>query len=179
MSRKAAPSPVPSMAASLIRCWRLSESSTVIVSPSAMATTRPTTSAASAPQPNPTRTTPASINRCEAVYLFILLLKRLSMRFRVYSLRYHGRRRPWRDVIDGNSFEGDLLTYRRNAGNSVYLVATLIERNRPVDSALLPELFEPVLVGMAPQAMRLRGFEVTENGSDSGTALRSPVRTGA
>lgn len=79
------------------------------------------------------------------------------MRFKVYLLRYRGRRRPWREVINGEAFVGDLCTYYVHAREGRFLVAGLISDNKIQGE--LATLYEPVLEGFAPLAFRLRGFE--------------------
>jgi len=80
------------------------------------------------------------------------------MRFKVYPLRYRGRRLAWREIVNGPSYVGDLHTYEIIAGNERHKVATLRPED-PAAGALLPDLYEPALLGVAPLAMRLRGIE--------------------
>ena len=80
------------------------------------------------------------------------------MLFKVRPLRVRGRRLGWREVLNGPVYEGDLLTYELQVGAHRVKAASLAG----VDPALakrLPELYEPVLVGIAPLALVLRGFE--------------------
>ena len=81
------------------------------------------------------------------------------MRFRVYLLRHHGRRLAWREVCNGRSAVGELVTSIRLVGDTRYLVASLMPVEEPVSGPLLPDLYEPVLTGVAPLALRLRGIE--------------------
>src|SRR5436853_5051540 len=81
-----------------------------------------------------------------------------AVRFKVFLLRERGRRLPWRKVMNGPHYVGELLTYAVQTGEERYTVATL----RPLDPAApspIPELYGPVLLGFAPVAFRLRGFE--------------------
>lgn len=80
------------------------------------------------------------------------------MRFRVFPLRVKGRRLPWREVQNGPSYTGDLVTYYMEVRGERYAVATLMSPE-PAQGNLLPDLYEPVLLGFAPLAFRLRGFE--------------------
>lgn len=89
----------------------------------------------------------------------------LSMRFKVYPLRYRGRRLAWRDVINGPSYVGDLRTHEMTAGDERFLVASLFPDD-PASDDRLPPLYEPVLTGMAPLAMWLRGFERIDRGRE-------------
>jgi len=90
----------------------------------------------------------------------------VSMRFKVYPLRYRGRRLAWREVINGPSYIGDLRTHEVTAGDERFTVATLFPDD-PASQDRLPPLYEPVFAGIAPLAMRLRGFERIERGRDS------------
>jgi hypothetical protein len=80
------------------------------------------------------------------------------VRFRVSLLRKHGRRLPWRVVQNGPSYVGELITHSVEVAGDRYEVATLRAAD-PVTASPIPELYEPVLLGFAPLAFRLRGFE--------------------
>lgn len=80
------------------------------------------------------------------------------MRFIVRPLRVRGRRLAWQAVQNGPCFVGDLITYEMPWGSGRVTVATLAGRD-PMASKQLPELYEPVLVGIATLAFQLRGFE--------------------
>jgi hypothetical protein len=80
------------------------------------------------------------------------------MRFLVRPLRYRGRRLAWRDVQNSTPFDGDIVTYELHTKGGRVFAATLNGRD-PAAAKALPDLYEPVLVGMAPSAFRLRGFE--------------------
>ena len=86
------------------------------------------------------------------------------MRFRVYLLRRRGRRRAWRDVKNGHS--GSLVTQLEQHNGERYSVLNL-EPSDPMSTERPPPLYEPVLLGFAPLAFRLRGFERVE-GRDGG-----------
>ena len=66
------------------------------------------------------------------------------MRCRVYPLRRRGRRLPWREVVNGLSFEGDLSTYHLSLPDARYFVA---------------KLDEPILTSIGNGLLVLRGFE--------------------
>jgi hypothetical protein len=88
------------------------------------------------------------------------------MRFRVYLLRYRGRRLDWRDVANGPKYVGDLISELVIVGEERYELLTL----RPEDPAVsspVPPLYEPVLLGFFSLAVRLRGFESVTRGTSS------------
>ncbi len=85
------------------------------------------------------------------------------MRFRVYLLRHRGRRLPWREVRNGRSVVGDLVTSIRLAGEARFLVASLRPLQALTGGPLVPDLYEPVLIAVAPLALRLRGIERCED----------------
>ena len=80
------------------------------------------------------------------------------MLFRVRPLRDRGRRLVWRDVLNGPVYEGDLRTYELQVGVHRVRAAALAGLD-PIAARQLPDLYEPVLVGIAPLALVLRGFE--------------------
>lgn len=80
------------------------------------------------------------------------------MRFKVYPLRYRGRRLEWREVRNGPAYVGDLLSHSIEFGGVRYRVAALSGISSP-SAAQLADLYEPVLVGFSALAFRLRGFE--------------------
>ena len=88
------------------------------------------------------------------------------MRFKVYPLRYRGRRLVWREVINGPAYIGDLRTHEMTAGDERFTVATLFPDD-PASEGRLPPLYEPVFTGSAPRAMRLRGYERIESGRET------------
>jgi hypothetical protein len=96
------------------------------------------------------------------VYSIIVSL----MRFKVYPLRYRGRRLAWREVVNGPCYIGDLQTYEVQAGDERLTVATL-RANDPVATTPLPPLYQPVLLGFSPLALRLRGIERIKRGRDT------------
>ena len=80
------------------------------------------------------------------------------MLFKVSLLRSRGRRLAWRDVANGPHYVGQLTTYTTDIDGARYHIATL-RPAQPMEDALVPELYEPVLVGFSVLAFRLRGFE--------------------
>ena len=61
-------------------------------------------------------------------------------------------------MLNALAFEGDLRTYEMQTGRHWVKAATLAQRD-PAARKLLPDLYEPVLLGFAPLAFQLRGFE--------------------
>lgn len=83
------------------------------------------------------------------------------MRFKVYLLRNRGRRLSWREVRNGRSYTGALVTYLEQHNGEQYSVLAL-EPSDPMSTVRPPPLYEAALVGFAPLAIRLRGFERLE-----------------
>jgi hypothetical protein len=80
------------------------------------------------------------------------------MKFKVRLLRRVGRRLAWREVLNGAHHVGELVTHAVDVQGERYTVLTL----RPEDPARappIPDLYEPVLLGFSPLAVRFRGFE--------------------
>ena len=86
------------------------------------------------------------------------------MRFKVLPLRHCGRKLSWREVRNGPSYAGDLITFIREVKGELIVAATLTSTESPATHSLLPELYQPALVWITPLAMRLRGFERFEDG---------------
>jgi len=80
------------------------------------------------------------------------------MIFKVYLMRIGGRRRAWRDIMNGPAYGGDIRTVTQTSGDSIYTQAMLVS-TRALAEAQLPALYEPVLVAIAPMALQIRGFE--------------------
>jgi hypothetical protein len=80
------------------------------------------------------------------------------VRFKVYLLRHRGRRLPWRDVKNGKTYVGRLATHIEEHGGERCSVTTL-QPDDPMSVDQPAQLYEAVLVGFAPLAFRLRGFE--------------------
>jgi len=85
------------------------------------------------------------------------------MRFKVFVLRNRGRRLSWRDVLNGPSFIGHLVTHEMKTAEDTYRVLTL-RADDPMVPTPIPPLYEAALLGFAPLAFRLRGFERVETG---------------
>jgi hypothetical protein len=88
------------------------------------------------------------------------------MRFKVYLLRYRGRRLPWRDVVNGQKYVGDLVSEQVTIGAERYNLISLRAAD-PVAPSPIPTLYEPVLLGFSTLAFRLRGFESVNRGTSS------------
>ena len=73
-------------------------------------------------------------------------------------MRVSGRRLPWREVVNGPVFDGDLVTFELQVRGRWVRAATLSGRD-PAAPKQLPDLYEPVLLGIATAAFQLRGFE--------------------
>ena len=84
------------------------------------------------------------------------------MKLRVYALRERGRLLPWRSVRNGPSYIGTLTTYTIKSGERTYRAIRLASGN-PAENHDLWNLYEPVLIGFAPNAFRIRGFERVES----------------
>ena len=107
------------------------------------------------------------------------------MRFKVFKLRRKGHRLPWRDMINGPFHIGDLQSHVIDHRGQRYNVITLQSIEAPIEGSLLPELYEPVLLGFSTLAFRLRGFErwggrrgrsrSSRNGTLSNTIIRKSL----
>lgn len=91
------------------------------------------------------------------------------MRFKVYLLRRRGRRLSWREAQNGPTYVGRLVTHIGEHGGERYNV-TRLQPDDPMAAEGMPELYEAVLMGFAPVAFRLRGFERVE-GPDGGYSV--------
>ena len=94
-----------------------------------------------------------------------------AMHFKVRPLRIRCRRLPWREVLNGPVFEGDLRSCERPSRNGVVEALTLAQLDPAVPKPL-PNLYEPVLLGFAPLAFQIRGFEHHEG--PGGAVQRHP-----
>lgn len=63
------------------------------------------------------------------------------------------------DVRNGPAYTGELRSHTVDRGGVRYHVLSLIETAAPKDGAVIADLYEPVLLGSAPLAFRLRGYE--------------------
>ena len=91
------------------------------------------------------------------------------MRFKVSLLRKNGRRLPWREAQNGPTYVGTLVTHMEERGGERYIV-TALQPDDPMSTDRPPALYEAVLLGFAPVAFRLRGFERVE-GPDGGLSV--------
>ena len=80
------------------------------------------------------------------------------MIFKVYLMRRGGRRLSWLEIMNSQSYTGDLVTIEGQSKEGCYKYAELTAIGG-ITKHLLSPLYEPVLTGIAPQAMVLRGFE--------------------
>jgi hypothetical protein len=88
------------------------------------------------------------------------------MRFKVYLLRYRGRRLAWREVVNGPKYIGDLVSEQITVGEERFNLISL-RADDPVAPSPIPPLYEPVLLGFFTLAFRLRGFESVNRGTSS------------
>lgn len=85
----------------------------------------------------------------------------------VYPLRVRGRRLKADAVKRQTPVCGDLRTCQQQC----HLVATL-ELDMPLDARPLPPLYDPRLVLISPQSMRLMGFEKVGDGENATTYMQ-------
>jgi len=88
------------------------------------------------------------------------------MRFKIFLLRRGGRRLSWRDAQNGPTYIGRLVTHTEERGGEQYRV-TRLQPDDPMSNDRLPVLYEAVLLGFAPVAFRLRGFERVGEGENA------------
>lgn len=80
------------------------------------------------------------------------------MMFKVQLMHRGGRRLSWQDTINDPIFVGELSLGSVASGNSIYKVAELKTAGGIV-TRLLPPLYEPIVISIAPLAIQLRGYE--------------------
>jgi hypothetical protein len=88
-----------------------------------------------------------------------------AVQFRVFLLRRRGRQRPWREVQNGPSYVGEVITHSVDVKGQRYQIATVRPAD-PMRQVLIPELYEPVLLGFWTLAFRLRGFERVDDSAN-------------
>jgi hypothetical protein len=77
------------------------------------------------------------------------------MRVRVKLMRRRGVRLPGRDIANSPTFEGELsAAYVRQ-----HFFASLRDPQSNVNAAVLPDLYEAVLIGLGSDLLILRGIE--------------------
>ena len=104
----------------------------------------------------------AALSRQTELILYILPAHPVKLvQFRVYPMRKRGRR-PWRQVENGPSFVGALVSYSIKHGEQDYRVISL-QSGSPAQGKVLPDLYEPVLEVFAINAFVLRGYERVES----------------
>jgi hypothetical protein len=81
------------------------------------------------------------------------------VKFKVYPMRRKGREIALRDVKNGPSYVGDLRSHILRLGDQNFNVITLFSGNKALAEHVLPDLYEPVLVGFSTLAFQLRGYE--------------------
>ena len=84
------------------------------------------------------------------------------MKVRVYPMRVKGRRLPWREIENGPSYVGALISYTTKHGESSHHAVALQSGNPAEKGKPLPDLYDPALVLFAPNAFVLRGYERLE-----------------
>ncbi len=84
----------------------------------------------------------------------------------MYLLRRQGRRLSWREAQNGPTYVGRLVTHTEEQGGERYKVTTL-QPDDPMVANQMPALYEAVLLGFAPMAFRLRGFERVGQGDNA------------
>jgi len=77
-------------------------------------------------------------------------------------MRRRGRRLPWREIENGPSFVGALASYTMKHGEGTYNAVALQSGVLAEERNPLPDLYEPVLLGFAPNAFVIRGYERVE-----------------
>jgi hypothetical protein len=93
------------------------------------------------------------------------------MRFKIYVLRYRGRRLPWRDVLNGPHHVGEVVSHQVGMGPERYDVLTL-QPDDPAQPSPIAPLYQPVLLGFFTLAIRLRGFENVTRGTSAFGAVQ-------
>lgn len=85
------------------------------------------------------------------------------MRFRVIPMRDRGVRMPLRELANQESFVGELVIYEcvDEPSKHTLRVAALHGANQ-TSLDILPPLYDVAIVGMAPLAFSLRGYERIE-----------------
>ncbi len=74
-------------------------------------------------------------------------------------MRKKGRCLQWRDIKNGPAYVGDLRSHVLRLGDDSFNVITLFSGNKALAEHILPDLFEPVLVGFSTLAIQIRGYE--------------------
>ena len=87
-------------------------------------------------------------------------------------MRRRGRRLPWRELFNGPSYLGQLVTYLVASRAEGQIQVATLTTGDALCTALLPPLHEPVLTGFAIDAFRLRGFERWEAAGSSYSVAR-------
>ena len=72
----------------------------------------------------------------------------------------------WREAQNGPTYVGTLVTHAQECGRERYNV-TEVQPDDPMSADRPPPLYEAVLLGFAPIAFRLRGFERVGQGDNA------------
>jgi len=88
---------------------------------------------------------------------------------RVYLLRRRGSRLPWREIVNGTAYDGELRTHYLTLASVCYFVASFLAFGDALCRPLVPELWEPALVSAGNGFLVLRGYERL------GTAQEAPA----
>jgi hypothetical protein len=94
------------------------------------------------------------------------------MIFSVIPLRRRGRRIPESHVRAAPGLVGDLLTEVTGHPREVVVVARLRPLSGPLAEDLLPALYAPTIVRVAPLSLCLRGYEAHGAGPHRVTTLQ-------
>jgi hypothetical protein len=86
---------------------------------------------------------------------------------RVFLMRRRGSRLKWREVVNGQAYEGELRTHYLSLESARYFVASLRHPDDALCRPLVPELWEPVLVSVGPGTLVLRGYERVGTAGDA------------
>jgi len=96
----------------------------------------------------------------------------LGMIFRVIPMRRRGRRLPESKLRGQSAVIGDLLTEIAGGTREAIVVARLRSLAGPRAADLLPALYAPTIVRIAPLALCLRGFEAHGEGAERTTVIQ-------
>ena len=61
--------------------------------------------------------------------------------------------------MNGPAYTGDLRSHAVDRSGVRYHVLSLLQTATPKDGSVIPDLYEPVLLGFAPMAFQVRGYE--------------------
>ena len=84
---------------------------------------------------------------------------RSPMLCRVLLMRRRGSRLAWREIANGQAYEGELRTHYLALESARYFVASLRHPDDALYRPLVPDLWEPALVTVGQGMIVLRGYE--------------------